>query len=170
MIEQRRYLTSEWEWICFWINKWINQNDYLIICELWKSCGCTQAWNSVSSTRIHSSVTTGMISWRPTTSRPCRRRSFTPSSTSGIPVVRLYIYIASSLTLQTSYIITTRRLTAEETEEEESYASYLFEYRSLCVLLHVQLIHCSDLYLKLQLYCTAGERKNTSYNALTIFI
>jgi hypothetical protein len=58
---------------------------YLTVRVFSNSVWSTQLWNSTSSSRIHSSVMTGIMSWRPTTSFPCLGRSFTPNSTSGNP-------------------------------------------------------------------------------------
>ena len=62
----------------------INCTHFMTRVRSYSSC-CTQLWNSTFSRRIHSSVITGIISWRPTTSFPCLHKSFTPSSTSGMP-------------------------------------------------------------------------------------
>lgn len=127
-----------------------------MICDAVKSSGCTHAWNSGHSTRIHSSVTTGMMSCRPTTSLPCRRRSFTPSSTSGMPVQ--YINNRRSHEVASRQAgrheragSLTDRLTAEEADKEYAYARYLLEHGALGVLLHVQLVHRCYLDLNIQI-------------------
>lgn len=61
-------------------------DNHLIVRLRSYSFCCTHEWNSTPSRRIHSSVTTGMMSCRPTTSLPWRHRSLTPSSTVGMPV------------------------------------------------------------------------------------
>lgn len=67
----------------------INCTHFMTRVRSYSSC-CTQVWNSTFSRRIHSSVITGIISWRPTTSFPCLHKSFTPSSTSGMPATLWY--------------------------------------------------------------------------------
>lgn len=59
---------------------------YLMVLVLSYSSKLTVLWNSTASSLIHSSVTTGMISCRPTISLPCLHMSFKPSSMPGIPV------------------------------------------------------------------------------------
>lgn len=82
-----------------------SSTHFIVLVLSYSSCW-TQLWNSTASSRIHSSVTTGMMSCLPTTSLPCRTKSFTPNSTSGIPLTTTetndsFSRISSSLVVYT---------------------------------------------------------------------